>query len=232
MNTVFKFYCQAWIMLGISAAAAFGWLLGELRKWLPGWRGAWKVASLLLVAGGALFIVFGVTGKIQDRMALNAPHTLNSMTYMAYSQYSENGANMDLSQDYGAILWMQKNVQGSPVIVEAAAAGVQYTWFSRFSIYTGLPDVVGWQWHQQQQRVLFSDQVVARGVEEDAFYTTTDVQAAEAFLRKYNARYIIVGQLERAKYAGPGLDKFDQENGKLWKEVYQQGQTAIYQVLP
>jgi len=232
MNTVFKFYCQAWIMLGISAAAAFAWLLGELRKWLPGWRGAWQVAALLLVAGAALFIVFGGTGKIRDRMALNAPHTLNSMTYMAYSQYSEFNANLDLSQDYGAILWMQKNVQGSPVIVEAAAAGVQYTWLSRFSIYTGLPDVVGWQWHQQQQRVLFSDQVVARGVEEDAFYTTTDTQAAEAFLRKYNARYIVVGQLERAKYAGPGLDKFDAMNGKLWKEVYRQGQTVIYQVLP
>jgi len=232
MNTVFKFYCQAWIMLAISAAASFAWLVGELRRWLPAWQRIWKIAAVMLAAGAALFILFAGSGKINSRMAPDAPHTLDSMTYMAYSQYSEFGVNMDLSQDYRAIQWMQRNVQGSPVIVEAAAAGVQYTWLTRFSIYTGLPDVVGWQWHQQQQRVLFSDQVISRGAEEDAFYTTTDVQAAQSFLRKYNARYIIVGQMERAKYAGPGLAKFETMNGKLWREVYRQGQTVIYQVLP
>ena len=150
---------------------------------------------------------------------------------------------MNLSEDYRAIRWMQDNVQGSPVIVEAAAAGVQYSWLSRFSIYTGLPDVVGWEWHQQQQRVLESDQVVARGQETDTFYETTDANAARAFLKKYNVKYIIVGQLERAKYTpGPyaavpddspdGLLKFDQYNGTLWQEVYRDGQTAIYEVLP
>jgi uncharacterized membrane protein len=155
---------------------------------------------------------------------------------------------MNLSQDYQAILWMQKNVQGSPVIVEAPSAGVQYTWLNRFSIYTGLPDVIGWQWHQQQQRVLFSNQVVNRGVEVDAFYTTTDVQAAQEFLRKYNVRYIIVGQLELAKYtpgnppppaiplvpAGSpnGLLKFEALDGSFWKAVYRDNQTVVYQVLP
>ncbi|NPA26880.1 MAG: hypothetical protein GXO36_04715, partial [Chloroflexi bacterium] len=42
--------------------------------------------------------------------------------------------------------------------------------------------------------------------------------------------YIIVGQLERAYYPGPGLDKFDQWNGQLWDRVFQQGETAIYRV--
>ena len=55
---------------------------------------------------------------------------------------------------------MQDNVQGSPVIVEAAPAGVQYAWMGRISIYTGLPDVVGWEWHEEQQRVLDTATVV------------------------------------------------------------------------
>jgi uncharacterized membrane protein len=230
MNTVFKIYNQAWVLLGISAAVAFGFLLNEFRKWLPGWRSAWQIAAVALVAGAALFLVMGGLGKVEDRMTEGVPHTLDSMAYMDYSTYNEFDVDMNLSEDYRAILWMQDHVKGSPVIAEAAPAGVQYYWLGRFSIYTGLPDVVGWQWHEQQQRLLFSDTVVARGVEEDAFYATTDASAALDFLHKYNVRYIIVGQLERAKYAGEGLNKFEAYNGLLWDAVYRDGQTVIYAV--
>jgi YYY domain-containing protein len=230
MNTVFKFYLQAWVMLGICAAAAFGWLLVELPQWASGWRTAWQVLATLLVSCAALFLLVAGMGKIKDRMNPAAPHSLDSMEYMAYAQYADFGTVFDLSQDYRAIRWMQENVQGSPVIVEAAAAGVQYTWFARYSIYTGLPDVVGWQWHQEQQRVLFTQEVRDRGQEENDFYTTTDIQAALNFLHKYNARYIIVGQLERAKYAGDGLAKFEGYNGIFWNEVYRDGQTVIYEL--
>jgi uncharacterized membrane protein len=44
-------------------------------------------------------------------------------------------------------------------------------------------------------------------------------------------KYIIVGQLERAYYPGPGLDKFAQQDGVLWRAVYRQGETVIYEVL-
>ena len=244
-NTVFKFGIQSWILLGLSAAAAFSWLLTEFRKWLPGWRMGWQIVATLMVAGSALVLLIAGADKINDRMNTSAPHTLDSMTYMDYTQYSDYGVTMDLSEDYRAIVWMQDNVQGAPVIVEAASSGVQYQWHSRFSIYTGLPDVVGWEWHEEQQRVLFTSDVQNRGrVEVDGFYTTTDPQAALAFLHKYNVRYIIVGQLERAKYApgaslgpvpagGPdGLLKFDTYNGTYWHEVYRDGKTVIYEVNP
>ena len=242
-NTVFKFGVQSWVLLGISAAADFAWLITELRKWLNGWRVFWQTVSTLLVAGAALVLLVGGADKIRDRMAVSTPHTLDSMTYMAYAHYAEFGVDMDLSEDYRAIQWMLANIQGSPVIAEAAPAGVQYAWLGRFSIYTGLPDVVGWEWHEEQQRVLDEATVQARGREVDAFYTTTDLAAASAFLTKYNVRYIIVGQLERAKYApgapgGPapvgapdGLLKFDANNNVLWQAIYRDGQTVIYKVI-
>ena len=80
---------------------------------------------------------------------------LDGMAYMAYSTYSESETQMDLSQDYRAIQWMQRNVQGSPVIVEANTP--EYRWGTRFTIYTGLPGVVGWNWHQRQQRAVTPD---------------------------------------------------------------------------
>jgi YYY domain-containing protein len=243
-NTVFKFYMQAWVLLGLSAAAAFTWLLSEFRKWLPGWRVTWNIAATIFVACSVFFLFDYGIAKFNDRMSLAAPHTLDSMTYMAYAHLYEYGVNLDLSEDYRAIRWMQDNVQGSPVIVEAAAAGVQYQWHSRFSIYTGLPDVVGWQWHEQQQRVLASETVVARGREVDDFYATGNVASALAFLQKYNVRYIIVGQLERAKYTpgnsggavpaglADGLLKFEANNNAYWHTVYRDGQTVIYEVNP
>ena len=244
-NTVFKFGVQSWILLGLSAAAAFCWLLTELRKWLPGWRIVWQGIAGLLEAGAALVLLVGGADKIRDRMDPSAPHTLDSMAFMATAHYADYGTDMDLGEDYRAIQWMLQNVKGSPVIVETPSAGVQYRWHNRFSIYTGLPDVIGWEWHEEQQRVVLTTDVQNRGrVEVDGFYMNPDPTAALAFLHKYNVKYIIVGQLERAKYApgapsGPvrlsdpdGLVKFETYNGTYWHEVYRDGKTVIYEVNP
>ena len=231
MNTVFKFYLQVWTLFAVSAAAALGWLLAALPKWHPGWRSIFQVGLAVLVAAAALYTLLGGMAKVRDRMASQAPHTLDGMTYMDYSTYDWKGM-MDLSQDYNAIRWMQEHVSGSPVIVEANLGGDLYRWGDRFTIYTGLPDVVGWEWHEQQQRALVPNTWILDRVKEITdFYTTTDLQQAVDFLRKYNVRYIVVGQLEENIYPGPGLDKFPAANGVLWREVYHQDQTSIYEVM-
>ena len=50
------------------------------------------------------------------------------------------------------------------------------------------------------------------------------------FLKTYNVRYIIVGELERAAYTPEGLAKFKAFDGKYWHTVYQDGNTVIYEV--
>jgi YYY domain-containing protein len=230
MNTIFKFYLQAWLLLAVSCGAAFVWIVQELYQWKNGWRNFFQIGTSLFLAGAFAFTLTATFDKVSDRMAPNVPLTLDSITYMKYSQYADFGVTMDLSQDYQAIRWMQDNVQGSPVIVEANCT--EYHWCTRFTIYTGLPGVVGWNWHQRQQRTLDPQEVEARVAEVGTFYTTTDIQAALGFLKKYNVKYIIVGQLERAEYAGSGLDKFEQQNGVLWNSVYRAGDTVIYQVNP
>ncbi|HSF81600.1 MAG TPA: DUF2298 domain-containing protein [Anaerolineales bacterium] len=231
MNTVFKFYLQVWTILAICAAAALGWLLAAIPAWYRRWRTAWLVGLIGLVFGAALFPLLGATAKIKDRMAENAPHTLDGMAFMAHATFADTWGAMDLSQDYRAIRWMQENVPGSPVIVEANLRDL-YRWGSRFSIYTGLPGVVGWEWHQQQQRALLGASWVSDRIAEiDQFYTTTDPQLAAQFLSKYDVRYIILGQQERGHYAGEGLAKFPAQEGRLWQAVYQDRDTIIYQVI-
>jgi uncharacterized membrane protein len=230
MNTIFKFYLQAWTLLAVSGGAALAWLLADLHTWRPRWRNTWQTGLTILFAGAALYTVAATTDKVSDRMAPQAPHTLDSMTYMAYAEFWDT-STMDLSQDYRAIRWMQENVEGSPVIVEANCP--EYRWCTRFTIYTGLPGVVGWNWHQRQQRALgpptqVFDRVDAIG----QFYNTPDIGFAQDFLAKYDVRYIVVGQLEQIYYEEDGLEKFEKYDGMLWKEVYRDVQTVIYEVLP
>lgn len=229
MNMVFKFYMQVWVMFAVCAAAALSWLVADLPRWRFRSRWVWETCFALLAGGALLFPLLGGLDKIQDRMAPQAPHTLDGMTYMAYAVYNDQGINYDLNQDYKAIQWMQDHVQGSPVIVEQNVT--EYRWGNRFTVYTGLPGVVGWNWHQRQQRASLPEEwVTGRVVEVNNFYATTDIQAAEDFLNKYNVRYIIVGQEEEAVSPADGLTKFTEFNGKYWNQVYQDRNTTIYEV--
>jgi YYY domain-containing protein len=231
MNTVFKFYLQVWTLFSISAAAALGWVIPALPDWRPSWRAGWQILLVGLVSGAALYPIMATTAKIDDRMSKAAPHTLDGMAFMPYSVYTDEWGPMDLSQDYRAIRWIQDHIKGSPVIVEANLRNL-YRWGSRFSIYTGLPGVVGWEWHQQQQRAVIPAACISDRIREvDEFYLTDDLGAAVEFLRKYQVRYIIVGQQERGHYPGPGLDKFEAADGVFWLEVYRDGDTVIYEVI-
>jgi uncharacterized membrane protein len=234
MNTIFKFYLQGWLLMSVSAAAALAWLLPAFAQWTTGWRNTFQGGLSFLLIGVFMFTITATVDKIRDRLTPAAPHTLDSMTYMNFSQHWD-GNTMDLSEDYRAIRWMQDNVQGSPVIVEANCT--EYRWCTRFTIYTGLPGVLGWNWHQRQQRALMPPTLITDRVTEiGLFYASPDVQSALAFLNKYNVRYIIVGQLERNVYPVSndvdGLAKFAENDGKYWRSVYRDAHTVIYEVAP
>jgi uncharacterized membrane protein len=230
MNTVFKFYFQVWTLLALSAAAGFGWTLASISKWTPAWRSLWQIIVIFLIASAVLYPLLGGTAKIKDRMVEDVPLTLDGMAFMEYADYDDLETRMDLSQDYRAIRWLQDNVVGSPVIIEGNM--VEYHWGTRNTIYTGLPNVIGWNWHQRQQRALASEELIqGRITEVNEFYLTTDPEGAKDILDKYGVKYIVVGQLERALYPGSGIQKFDLMEGIFWQEVYRTGDTVIYQVM-
>ncbi len=228
MNTVFKFYLQAWTLMAVSAAAGAAWLAQLARDWKGPLKGIWQILLVVLLTSAAMYPLLGSVAKIKDRMAMDAPHTLDGMEFMRHATYYDLDTALDLSQDYDAIRWMQDNLEGSPVIVEANQ--VEYHWATRYTVYTGLPGVVGWNWHQRQQRTITPhDWVFSRVDDVNRFYDTNDLEYAKAFLQRYQVSYIIVGQLEKAKYSPEGIFKFEQGLGSLWKIVYQDRDTTIYQ---
>ncbi|MBN1953562.1 MAG: glycosyltransferase family 39 protein [Anaerolineae bacterium] len=231
MNTVFKFYNQVWILLAVSTAAALVWLLERMSRWpIEAWQ-AWWVAMGALVAATALFPALAIPAKLQDRFHGWTGPTLDGMAYMEYAVAYDPRGEVDMGRDYAAITWMQENISGSPVILEGLAP-YEYLWGNRVSVYTGLPAVVGWRWHQVQQRMAGSPSAVEqRHLQVAECYSTTDVARALEILRQYNVRYIYVGPYEEISYPTEGLAKFEAMAASgLLRRVYDFRGVRIYEL--
>ena len=246
-NTVFKFYIQAWLIFSVVGGAAFAWLISGMTRWNGLVRGVWTFLLVLLVGVAALFPIMAARGKATYRFSLTdcAPTTLDGMEFMKCAKQYEGNADImaanpglvpfPLAEDYAMIRWLQENVSGTPTIIEGLSEDTQYKWDSRVSIYTGLPAVIGWNWHQRQQRALepFGRIVETRNANVNAFYQTTSIGTAWDMIKFYKVTYVIVGGLERAYYQPAGLAKFDEMVSLgLLTPVLELTNSTIYQVNP
>jgi YYY domain-containing protein len=239
MNTVFKFYMQVWSMLSIASGVALVWVWPAVTgEWGRNRRRIWKAALALLLLSAALYPLLATRAKWQVRMDQEAPNTLDGMAFMQYASYGDTAADgsprtIPLRHEYDALRWMQDSIEGSPVIVEAHSGNPYRSIAGRVAMYTGLPTVIGWDWHQRQQRATVPDTLVWNRVNDvKALFDTTDVDQAMRILNKYGVQYVYVGELERTYYQPAGIDKFERmaELGLLQK-VYENEGVSIYEVL-
>lgn len=202
MNTVFKFYYQAWIMLSIAAAYAFFWVSHFYVKFKPAVvRVIWYSIFWILVTGGFLYTLGGThirTNGFKNYVTLDGGDFFRGHSY-------EN--RMSGFGDYQAMDWIKKNIKGRPVMLEAV--GGSYTEYARIASFTGLPTVVGWPWHETQWRGS-GDEASKREADVREIYETVDPARATELLKKYNVKYVYMGALEKDKYAKSpeGLAKF------------------------
>ncbi len=237
-NMVFKFYLQVWLFLSLVGGAAFAWVISNSHFWRGALRSVWYSFAGILFFVAALYPIMATQGKAVYRMAPDTSTTLDGMAFMQTAQHWEGGLVpgefIELVHDYNAIRWLQDNVQGSPVIIEAQAEGSLYRWGGRIAIHTGLPSVVGWDHHQTQQRSLepMPGVVRQRAANVNAFYTTQDISIAAQVLRQYDVSYIIVTAYEQGRYGeSGGLQKFAQMVAQgMLDIVYQEGEATIYHV--
>lgn len=233
MNTVFKFYMQAWLMLSVVGGLTAVWTYPAIRQ-RKKMHTIWSIALGVLLFSAVLYPVLATGAKWRIRMNPDAPNTLDGMAFMPHVQYGERGGQtLSLASDYEALNWMQRNIDGSPVIMEAHSDNPYRSIGNRVAMYTGLPSVIGWDWHQRQQRAAAPDSgVPARITDVNAFYNAPDSNFANFIIDKYGVEYIYVGPLEWAYYDPNGLTKFDQMvTDGLLEEVYRNPETSIYRVI-
>jgi YYY domain-containing protein len=233
MNTVFKFYLQVWIILAIAAAVMTGWVVERSRRWSSDRRVVWTMAIVALVASGLLYPVFAARAKINDRFDKSFGPTLDAMAFMTVAQANEQGQEYSFREEYDALIWMQDNLQGTPVVAESAAAPEYRSLRNRVPMYTGLPSILGYNYHQKQQRSILGSEVVDRRVADvNQLFTTIDPNQAMSLIRKYDVSYVIVGYPERLYYPAQGLAKFDQMvSAGLLRVVYKNEHVTLYQVV-
>jgi len=224
MNTFFKYYLEIWVLLSVVSAYML-WRLGTsgfLKPALDVRSGAWMAVLLVLVGSSLVYTALGSRARISDRFN-DGPSTLDGTAYMSEALHQEQGQPIELRWDLEAIEWVQDNVSGSPVILEAHLS--QYRWGARFANNTGLPTVIGWPWHQIQQRTTYSFAIDDRAQDVREMYETLNEERATDLLRRYRVKYVVVGDLERIIYPGDGLAKFE----SLGRKVFENHGTAIYE---
>lgn len=237
MNTVFKFYMQVWMMLSIAggAALALAWP-AVTRRWGERRRRLWQGALVALVAAAALYPLLATPAKWNVRMNKDAPHTLDGMAFMPGTDYMLRDQEVDLGPDYRALRWIQQNVEGSPVVAEANPPSLGEAYRStanRVAIYTGLPAIVGWDWHQTQQRSALSNTLIHQRMADNALlFNTPHTGQALDLIERYDVGYIYVGPLEEIFYQAAGLQKFEEmAQAGMLQPVYHQEGVTIYEVM-
>ncbi len=245
MNTVFKFYFQAWILLSVACGAGVFFIIESFRPthtasfvlhWVQrGAFGTWGAFFLLLVLASMVYPLNApyaryahVDATSQTPHLTQAPN-LDGLAYLAsckppYCDY-------DTSGDYRAILWLNANVQGDPGIVEAI--GDDYSSYARISAFTGLSSPMGWVGHEYQWRVVWITKSPANNTEYqrrapdvDQIYTSLDSGTVLSLMAHDHVQYLYVGALERKKYPLANLQRYR----SFMQVVYDVDGVTIYKV--
>lgn len=206
INTVFKFYYQAWILL--SLAAAFG--VSVLVQRLSGLSSIlFRLLTALVIFAGLLYPALGLLNKTNDFKPVDG-FTLDDFDRIR----REN-------PDEAAAIEFLRTVPNG-VLLESVGDG--YSGYARISTHTGLQTVLGWPGHEAQWRGTYEPQG-SRREDVTKLYTTSYWEEAQQIIDEYDIRYIFIGSLERRS-----LSVSEEKFKAFLKPVFQQGETVIYEV--
>ncbi|GAB4527916.1 MAG: DUF2298 domain-containing protein [Anaerolineales bacterium] len=208
MNTIFKFYYQAWLLFAL--AAAYG-VTVTLQRARVSWRVVTSLGLAAALWAGVLFSYWGFASRTDGLRGFSP------------SRWSLDGGGYlrEASPDDMAAI---DALRAGPPGVVAEAVGGSYSAFARVATYSGHPTVLGWPGHESQWRGGAAE-MGSREVDIRRLYETANWTEAQTILQQYGVGYVFVGSLERQTYR-VSERKFEQ-NLVL---IFEQGQTRLYRV--
>ena len=211
-NTMFKLTYQAFTMFGILLGYAL------IRLWMEKKHVIRKVLTSAVFAcfvGCCFYTTTAVHawfGQVWD------PLQYQGLDATAYLETT-------FPEDAAAIHWLNDNVTGDPVVLEAN--GDSYSDYERVSAMTGLPTVLGWYVHEWLWRG-DTGALNERAQEVETIYTSTNQEEVKALLEKYQVEYIFVGAREREKYESLNESMLQSLGNVVFSD--EQSQTYVLQV--
>ncbi|MGC8782736.1 MAG: DUF2298 domain-containing protein, partial [Anaerolineae bacterium] len=197
MNTVFKFYYQAWVMLALASAYGLSRLAGGAAAW--GLKAPVFALTTILVAASLFYPLAAIPSKAGD---FRGPATLDGLAYLRQSSPAE----------VAAIEWVRANVPPDAVVVEASGGSYSPEGAGRISMSTGNPTLLGWDFHERQWRGAAYDRLAAGRPEAlDQIYRTARPEELPKLLERWGVDYVYIGALERRKFGigDAALARFD-----------------------
>jgi len=215
MNTVFKFYFQAWQVLGVALAVLLAAAVSRLSLGFRGHRTT--VPSIILVVCALLASLITTFGGVRARVEGGR----DGLHGTAFLHTRDAGA-------YATAAWLRRNSASSDVVLEAT--GGAYSLYARLATYTGRPTVLGWanherQWHAGQPDLLA--EIARRETDVRRLYGQIPSSEQEELFRRYDIRYVYYGQMERQLQVEIGTTVEDPFNGGL-TEVWRDGESVLY----
>ncbi len=213
INTIFKFYYQAWLLWAVAAAYASSILLLIPRR--P-WNLIYRGVLILIMMAGMTYTSLGLwtkTNAFKPAMGL----TLDGTAYLLNQSPNE----------MSAIAWLS----AAPAGVVAEAVGGSYSIYGRVSTLSGQPTVLGWDFHETQWRGS-SLLLGTRQNDIQRLYCTRDWNEAQQIINLYNIRYIFLGNLERSDFT-PAKCPGGLNDVKFIRNLavaFQQGEVTVYMV--
>jgi len=193
--------------------------LTKLRRSFMGFMfDATELTAVALFTAVCVFAFTGTNQKIREKSNGRGDiPTLNGLAFMTRTDPDQ----------YDAIIWLREHVKGNPVLLETT--GKSYMEFSRISMNTGLPTLLGWASHVYSKGYSW-DEVFSHSKAIDTIYDTTDINETMKLIREFDIALIYVGNLERERHDPFGLQKFDRYPN-LFNPVFRNSKVAIYEVL-
>jgi len=196
MNTVFKFYYQAWIVL--SVVGGYGIHIWAKHHGTFSGRSKFVSRTAIIVfavlAGSSLY--FPIASAVTKTVSSGLGPDLDSLSFLEERNDDEFNVITDL-----------RNYRDSDDILVEAVGG-SYTDFGRIAGSSGVPTLLGWTFHETQWHG--SDELF-QGREEDVrtIYTTSDQDELQSLIDNYDLTIVVVGPRETSTYGNIDLAMFD-----------------------
>jgi uncharacterized membrane protein len=211
MNTVFKFYYQGWLLLGLATAFTVAAVFRTKGRRFRGAARGLAALSLGLMALCLLYPVAGVYSKTGGFRASSL--TLDATAYIS-------------AEERAAAAWIRQNTTPGTIILEGKGSSYWAT-YNRVSTLTGRPTLLGWEGHERQWRGRAYD-AMARGRVDalNAVYRTANARELSALLAEWQIDYVYVGPTEVEQY---GItDARLQELAAAMDLVFERGPVRIF----